>query len=234
MSLAAWDEYSDQSDKENDEHPFADHSLITEATKLLFLRKYSNTNLPKEDLIRIFQECNYIDNDIIKKIEKRIKEKESPYIILEKPFEHIPHKKKTSGPYNYMNNKKNYYYNSSNCKTNKYYQPYHKKKTRHGHKNEEHKIYEDLVEISDYPNELELTKKSTGLSDMSNESKSNNEEKPLNQWSTIYLGKNYIQKSNVFSSKVYPSKLFPGVFFDAPVTDPNKKCWDRVIQYYAS
>lgn len=234
MSLAAWDEYSDQSDKENDDHPFTDHSLITEATKLLFLRKYVNTNLPKEDLISIFEECNYIDNDIIKKIEKKIKEKESPYIILDKPFEHVPNKKKTSGSYNYMNNKRNYYYNSSNSKNKKYYQPFHKKKSRHGYKYEEHKISEDLVEISDCPNELELTKKSTGLSDMSNESKSNNEEKPLSQSSTIYLGKNYIQKSNVCSNKGYPSKLFPGVFFDAPVTDPNEKCWDRVIQYYAS
>lgn len=230
MSIAAWDEYLDQSDKENDDQPFTNHSLITEATKLLFLRKYSNTNLPKEDLISIFEDCNYIDNDIIKKIEKRIKEKESSYIILDKPFENIPQKKNSSGSYHYMNNKKKYYYSSNN----KNYHPFHKKKARHGHKYEEHKISEDLVEISDSPSELELTKKSTGLSDMSNESKSNNEEKPLSQWSTIYLGKNYIQKSGVCSSNVYPSKLFPGVFFDAPVVDPNKKCWERVIQYYAS
>ena len=34
--------------------------------------------------------------------------------------------------------------------------------------------------------------------------------------------------------KYYPSKLFPGVIFDTPIENPQEKCWNRVIQYYAT
>lgn len=255
MSIAAWNEYSDQSDIENEEiNQSPNQSLITEATRLLFLRKYSQTNLPEDILIKIFEENNYNDTNIMQEIEKKLGQSEKYYTIIEKPNLKSIRKNNSSSSYNYMNNKKGYYYsnsynnnysNNNNNGNNKYYKAFHKKKARNSFYKSGHDKKQDLKELVDtQPKDESYSKKSTGISfekQNSNEKMNipNKEEEAKTNFSPKnFVRKNFIQKTiNNFpqdNKKYYPSKLFPGVFFDTPIENPQEKCWNRVIQYYAT
>lgn len=257
MSIAAWNEYSDQSDFENEEKSQSpNQSLITEATRLIFLRKYSQTNLPEDILINIFEENGYDDTSILQEIEKKINQKEKYYTIVEKPTLKSIRKNNCSSSYNYMNNKKCYYYSNSynynysnnNSGNNKYYKAFHKKKTRNNFYKNRHDMAiekkQDLEElVYTEPKDESFSKKSTRTSLEKQSSKeiisSPAEEETKTSFSPKnFVRKNFIQKTinNIpqDNKKYYPSKLFPGVFFDTPIEDPQEKCWNRVIQYYAT
>lgn len=87
MSTTAWDEYSDHSDDNTTVTPISSNqNIINEATTLLFLRKYSHVDIPKETLIQIFIQCNYDDTLILKQLEQTVKTKGSSYTIVQNPF----------------------------------------------------------------------------------------------------------------------------------------------------
>ena len=152
-----------------------------------------------------------------------------------------------------MNNKKGYYYsnsynynysNNNNNGNNKYYKAFHKKKARNSFYKSGHDKKQDLKELVDtQPKDESYSKKSTGISlEKQNSNEKMNipieEETKTNFSPKNFVRKNFIQKTiNNFpqdNKKYYPSKLFPGVFFDTPIENPQEKCWNRVIQYYAT
>ena len=68
--MSNWGEYEEENsnDKIICQEDAKEKSLINEAIKLIFLRKYNNINLKENELLKIFEECNYEDNCIIEKI----------------------------------------------------------------------------------------------------------------------------------------------------------------------
>lgn len=109
---SAWNEYSDNSDNEQENI----EPIISEAVKLLFLRKYSSTNFAEEELIKLFQECNYKDNKIQAKINEKLQSTRVPYVIINAPFsksQNYDYEEMVSNDKYYRNSKKSYYKKSS-------------------------------------------------------------------------------------------------------------------------
>ena len=65
--MSNWGEY-DNLESEYSFNNVKEEKLINEAIQLIFLRKYHNVNIKENELIKIFEECNYNDSYIIEKI----------------------------------------------------------------------------------------------------------------------------------------------------------------------
>ena len=68
--MSNWGEYDEENSNEEFKYQedTKEKNLINEAIKLVFLRKYNNLNLKENELLKIFEECNYDDKCIIEKI----------------------------------------------------------------------------------------------------------------------------------------------------------------------
>ena len=65
--MSNWGEY-DNFESEYSFNNIKEEKLINEAIQLIFLRKYHNLKIKENELIKIFEECNYNDSYIIEKI----------------------------------------------------------------------------------------------------------------------------------------------------------------------
>ena len=121
-SHLAWEQYYSNSEEEDD---LKEQKELVDAKEKIFLRKFSNFPLNKEELIQIFNQEKYDDEKILIALNDKLNE-----INREKIINDI--KSKTNNNNKLFNNNNNIYKNYNN---NNYY--YHKNYYKHNnhHKN---------------------------------------------------------------------------------------------------
>lgn len=112
MSKPLWEDYSDQSDAESPEDELGGNTLMKEATKEIFLRKYKNTDLPEETLFKVFEDCNYNDLKIQDNLRELLNKETKSYVIVDNPFKSSKNEERKYKK-NYYYGNKSYYYGSS-------------------------------------------------------------------------------------------------------------------------
>jgi hypothetical protein len=137
-SPLAWEEYSSNSDEEDN---LKDQRQLDEAKEKIFLRKFSNFPLNKEELIKIFNQEKYDNEKILIALNDKLNE-----INREKIINDI--KSKTN-----IHNKsfKNNIYNNYNYNNNNYHKNYHKYNHKNNKKHQNKKNYKRtrIVEINE-------------------------------------------------------------------------------------
>ena len=240
-----WGEYEEENP--NDEFIFnedtKEKNLINEAIKLIFLRKYCNFNLKENELLKIFEECNYEDNCIIEKINN--------YLI------NNSNKKK-------FHSKKNNNYNSRfknhSKKNNKQYKfkknQIYKEREVEIEYNEENEIINPIENnhrsisksTAETSNSDNLNLKRYYSSEINNNNNINNNNKNIEnnfrEISPISINKeSYLPQKNTYASYLlgdndydyysnknkahlnmenFQTKIFPQVYFDKPI-DNNER-----------
>ena len=182
----------------------------------------------------MFEISNYDDDIIKQKLDEKLAENQK----------NKKYSNKSKG-----NHKKNSYNTNTNKNSYSTKKRYYSKNYNNKHYKKNKKYQTEIVEITDINTEGKkeeptLIEKEIELNDIKKElSEIDEEDKVTSTATTSNKGMDMLsnddnEKNSYYydnmNNGMYASKLFPGVFFDAPVTDPNKKCWDRVIQYYAS
>ena len=123
-SPLAWEQYSSNSEEEDD---LKDQRELEDAKEKIFLRKFSNFPLKKEELIQIFNQENYDNEKILIALNDKLNE-----INREKIINEI--KSKTNINNKFFNNNNNNYNNYKNNNNNYYYHKNYYKYNNH-HKN---------------------------------------------------------------------------------------------------
>ena len=259
-----WDEYDDISengDNELNNENIKEKKMINEAKKLLFLRKFSYTNINNNELEKIIIKCNYDDKCIIKKINNYLKNNINKSKESNKKYYHSQFKRPK---YKHQNQNKKLGYREREIEID--YDIINNNNNKEENQDKEINIINNNISSkstsensisSTSPDNLNLKHyfssdliHEENLSLFSNENSSLNI--PKNSYVTYLLGNNYLKKE-LFNSELkgakFPSKLFPGVFFDQPIEkdliqnnnnenliiNNNNKLnynWDLVINYY--
>lgn len=156
MSISLWENYSDDSENEEQNNHGRDNKIINEATKLLFLRKYKNSEISDLKLEQIFEECDYQDHLIQQSISKFFQQESRNYLTLDDVI-----KKAKNGKNNYygINSKfhKEHKFNHSKYKAkNKYFS--HKKKYKNNQKffTQEISLNDEYYDKNDDKNEEDI------------------------------------------------------------------------------
>ena len=127
-SPLAWEQYSSNSEEEDD---LKDQRDLEDAKEKIFLRKFSNFPLKKEELIQIFNQENYDNEKILIALNDKLNEINREKIINDIKSKTNNHNKL------YNNNNNNIYKNYNNNNNKNYYYYYHKNYYKHNnhHKN---------------------------------------------------------------------------------------------------
>ena len=144
-SPLAWEQYSSNSEEEDD---LKDQRELEDAKEKIFLRKFSNFPLKKEELIQIFNQENYDNEKILIALNDKLNE-----INREKIINEIKSKTNNNNNKLYNNNNNNIYKNYNN--NNNYY--YHKNYYKYNNHHKNNKKYRNkknykrtrLVEINE-------------------------------------------------------------------------------------
>ena len=128
-SPLAWEQYSSNSEEEDD---LKDQRELNDAKEQIFLRKFSNFPLKKEELIQIFNQEKYDNEKILIALNDKLNE-----INREKIINEIKSKTNNNNNKLYNNNNNNIYKNYNNNNNKNYYYYYHKNYYKHNnnHKN---------------------------------------------------------------------------------------------------
>ena len=115
----AWEQYSSNSEEEDD---LKDQRDLEDAKEKIFLRKFSNFPLKKEELIQIFNQENYDNEKILIALNDKLNEIKREKIINEiKSKTNINNKFNNNNNYNYYKNNNNYYYHKNYYKYNNHH-----------------------------------------------------------------------------------------------------------------
>ena len=127
-SPLAWEQYSSNSEEEDD---LKDQRELDDAKEQIFLRKFSNFPLKKEELIQIFNQEKYDNEKILTALNDKLNEINREKIINDIKSKTNNHNKL------YNNNNNNIYKNYNNNNKKNYYYYYHKNyyKYNNNHKN---------------------------------------------------------------------------------------------------
>ena len=127
-SPLAWEQYSSNSEEEDD---LKDQRELDDAKEQIFLRKFSNFPLKKEELIQIFNQEKYDNEKILTALNDKLNEINREKIINDIKSKTNNHNKL------YNNNNNNIYKNYNNNNNKNYYYYYHKNYYKHNnnHKN---------------------------------------------------------------------------------------------------
>jgi hypothetical protein len=138
----AWEQYSSNSEEEDD---LKDQRDLEDAKEKIFLRKFSNFPLKKEELIQIFNQENYDNEKILIALNDKLNEINREKIINEiKSKTNINNKfYNNNNNYKNYNNNNNYYYHKNYYK----YNNHHKNNKKFWNKKNYKKTR--LVEIND-------------------------------------------------------------------------------------
>ena len=128
-SPLAWEQYSSNSEEEDD---LKDQRELDDAKEQIFLRKFSNFPLKKEELIQIFNQEKYDNEKILTALNDKLNE-----INREKIINDIKSKTNNHNKLYNNNNNNNIYKNYNNNNNKNYYYYYHKNYYKHynNHKN---------------------------------------------------------------------------------------------------
>ena len=116
----AWEQYSSNSEEEDD---LKDQRDLEDAKEKIFLRKFSNFPLKKEELIQIFNQENYDNEKILIALNDKLNEINREKIINEiKSKTNINNKfYNNNNNYKNYNNNNNYYYHKNYYKYNNHH-----------------------------------------------------------------------------------------------------------------
>ena len=119
-SPLAWEQYSSNSEEEDD---LKDQRELEDAKEKIFLRKFSNFPLKKEELIQIFNQENYDNEKILIALNDKLNEINREKIINEiKSKTNINNKFfNNNNNYNNYKNNNNYYYHKNYYKYNNHH-----------------------------------------------------------------------------------------------------------------
>ena len=227
-----WDEYDDISENGDNELNYEnikEKKMLNEAKKLLFLRKFSFTNIKNNELEKIIIDCNYDDKCIMKKINNYLINNDNKSKENYKKYYHSQYKRPK---YKHQKQNKKLGYrereieidydlidNNNNKEENK------EKEIKIINNNPSSKSTSENSISSTSPDNLNLKHYCSSdlfheeqLSPFSNENSSLYI--PKNSYVSYLLGDNYLKKEPFYSElkgAKFPSKLFPGVFFDQPI-----------------
>ena len=143
-SPLAWEQYSSNSEEEDD---LKEQRELEDAKEKIFLRKFCNFPLKKEELIQIFNQENYDNEKILIALNDKLNE-----INREKIINEIKSKTNINNKFNNNNNNNYNYYKNNN---NNYY--YHKNYYKYNNHHKNNKKYRNkknykrtrLVEINE-------------------------------------------------------------------------------------
>jgi hypothetical protein len=142
-SPLAWEQYSSNSEEEDD---LKEQKELVDAKEKIFLRKFSNFPLNKEELIQIFNQEKYDDEKILIALNDKLNE-----INREKIINDI--KSKTNNNNKLFNNNNNIYKNYNNNNNYYYHKNYYKYNNHHKNnkkfRNKKNYKKTRLVEIND-------------------------------------------------------------------------------------
>ena len=142
-SPLAWEQYSSNSEEEDD---LKDQRELEDAKEKIFLRKFSNFPLKKEELIQIFNQENYDNEKILIALNDKLNEINREKIINEiKSKTNINNKfnNNNNNNYNYYKNNNNYYYHKNYYKYNNHH------KSNKKYRNKKNYKRTRLVEINE-------------------------------------------------------------------------------------
>ena len=142
-SPLAWEQYSSNSEEEDD---LKDQRELEDAKEKIFLRKFSNFPLKKEELIQIFNQENYDNEKILIALNDKLNEINREKIINEiKSKTNINNKffNNNNNYNNYKNNNNNYYYHKNYYKYNNHH------KSNKKYRNKKNYKRTRLVEINE-------------------------------------------------------------------------------------
>ena len=117
-SPLAWEQYSSNSEEEDD---LKDQRDLEDAKEKIFLRKFSNFPLKKEELIQIFNQENYDNEKILIALNDKLNEINREKIINEIKSKTNINNKFNNNNYNYYKNNNNYYYHKNYYKYNNHH-----------------------------------------------------------------------------------------------------------------
>ena len=117
-SPLAWEQYSSNSEEEDD---LKDQRELEDAKEKIFLRKFSNFPLKKEELIQIFNQENYDNEKILIALNDKLNEINREKIINEIKSKTNINNKFNNNNYNYYKNNNNYYYHKNYYKYNNHH-----------------------------------------------------------------------------------------------------------------
>ena len=138
----AWEQYSSNSEEEDD---LKDQRDLEDAKEKIFLRKFSNFPLKKEELIQIFNQENYDNEKILIALNDKLNEINREKIINEiKSKTNINNKfYNNNNIYKNYNNNNNYYYHKNYYKYNNHH------KSNKKYRNKKNYKRTRLVEINE-------------------------------------------------------------------------------------
>ena len=141
-SPLAWEQYSSNSEEEDD---LKDQRELEDAKEKIFLRKFSNFPLKKEELIQIFNQENYDNEKILIALNDKLNE-----INREKIINEIKSKTNINNKFNNNNNNYNNYKNNNNYYYHKNYYKYNNHhKNNKKYRNKKNYKRTRLVEINE-------------------------------------------------------------------------------------
>ena len=130
-SPLAWEQYSSNSEEEDD---LKDQRELEDAKEKIFLRKFSNFPLKKEELIQIFNQENYDNEKILIALNDKLNE-----INREKIINEIKSKTNNNNNNKLYNNNNNNIYKNYNNNNNYYYHKNYYKHNNHHKNNKKHR-----------------------------------------------------------------------------------------------
>ena len=210
--MSNWGEY-DNLESEYSFNNVKEEKLINEAIQLIFLRKYHNVNIKENELIKIFEECNYNDSYIIEKINNYL--------------------------YHQTNHKKNH---SKKIINNSRYKNFSKKnKKKNKKKNNEYKERE--IELEDKNEEIIENNRKNSLSTNESENidlkryySSENKKNFFENYSYLpqnNLYVNYLLSSDsIFFSNENTHLERSNLFTKNNNNDKYALNWDKIIEFY--
>ena len=141
-SPLAWEQYSSNSEEEDD---LKDQRELEDAKEKIFLRKFSNFPLKKEELIQIFNQENYDNEKILIALNDKLNE-----INREKIINEIKSKTNINNKFNNNNNNYNNYKNNNNYYYHKNYYKYNNHhKSNKKYRNKKNYKRTRLIEINE-------------------------------------------------------------------------------------